>query len=332
MTGQKMLYFDQPAACWLLLLVPGLLFLIHVGTQRKAIFLRSFGDQTLLQQTASRFPALQQRWLLTTLMLLPFLGTILALADPRLPYGIQHLRTGTLDVIMVFDVSKSMAAEDYGMRSRLEQAQQVADHLLPQLRGNRVGFVTFAGTSFRQAELTDDLSALAFILQHWIKVDAIQVGGSDITQAIETALALFPNAADREQIMLLFSDGGTGEGNFHTVLQHARQRGIRIITLGFGHLKPVKIPQYDAQHTFTGYMQVQGRPILTQINAAPLQQIAAATEGLYLHLNRGDEAHHLLTQQAVVGEALERDEIKLFQLFLGIGLLSFGVHRLLTRL
>lgn len=55
-----MLYFDQPAACWLLLLVPGLLFLIHVGTQRKAIFLRSFGDQTLLQQTASRFPALQQ--------------------------------------------------------------------------------------------------------------------------------------------------------------------------------------------------------------------------------------------------------------------------------
>jgi hypothetical protein len=79
-------------------------------------------------------------------------------------------------------------------------------------------------------------------------------------------------------------------------------------------------------------MQAQGRPILTQINAAPLQQIAAATEGLYLHLNRGDEAHRLLTQQAVVGEALERDEIKLFQLFLGIGLLAFGVQRLLTRL
>jgi Ca-activated chloride channel homolog len=185
---------------------------------------------------------------------------------------------------------------------------------------------------FRQAELTDDLSTLAFILQHWIKVDAIQVGGSDITQAIETGLALFPNDAAREQIMLLFSDGGTGEGNFHTMLRRARQRGIRIITLGLGHLNPAKIPQYDAQHTFTGYMQVQGRPILTQINEAPLQQIAAATEGIYLHLNRGDEAHHLLTQPAVVGQALERDEIKLFQLFLGIGLLAFGVQRLLTRM
>ena len=53
---------------------------------------------------------------------------------------------------------------------------------------------------------------------------------------------------------------------------------------------------------------------------------------IYPHLNRGDEAHHLLPQQAVVGEALERDEIKLFQLFLGIRLLAFGAQRLLTRL
>jgi Ca-activated chloride channel family protein len=158
------------------------------------------------------------------------------------------------------------------------------------------------------------------------------VGGSDLTQAIETALALFANDAAREQSILLFSDGGTGESNSRTGLRRARQRGIRIITLGLGHRKPAKIPQYDAQHTFTGYMQAQGRPILTQINEAPLQQIAAATEGIYLHLNRGDEAHHLLTQPAIVGQALERDEIKLFQLFLGIGLLAFGARRLLTRL
>jgi Ca-activated chloride channel family protein len=326
-----MMYFGQPTACWLLLLLPGLLLLIHIAAQQKALFLHSFGDQTLLQQTASRFPALQQGWLLTALMLLPFLGTILALADPRLPYGKQHLRNGALDVVMVFDASKSMAAEDYGMRSRLEQAQQTATHLLPQLRGNRVGFVTFAGIGFRQAELTDDLSALAFILRYWIKVDAIQVGGSDIAQALETALALFPRDADREQIVLLFSDGGTGEGNLHRVLRRATQRGIRIITLGLGHLDPSKIPQYDAKHTFTGYMQAQGRPILTQINTAPLQQIAAATEGIYLHINRGDEARHLLAQQVVVGETLERDEIKLFQFFLGIGLLAFGVERLLSR-
>jgi Ca-activated chloride channel family protein len=191
--------------------------------------------------------------------------------------------------------------------------------------------VTFAGIGFRQAELTDDFSALAFILQHWIKVDAIQVGGSDIGQALETGLALFSNEADREQIVLLFSDGGTKEGNFHATLRHARQQGVRIITLGLGHLRPSKIPQYDAQHNFTGYLQGQGHPILTQINAAPLQQIAAATEGFYLPINRGDEAHHLLTQSAVVGAALERDEIKLFQLFLGIGLLAFGLERFLSR-
>jgi Ca-activated chloride channel family protein len=327
-----MMYFGEPAACWLLLLLPGVLLLIYLATQQKAAFLHRFGDQTLLQRTASRFPALQQGWVLAALTLLPFLGTILALADPRLPYGLQHLRTGALDVVMVFDVSKSMAAEDYGMRSRLEQAQQIANRLLPQLRGNRVGFVTFAGTGFRQAELTDDLRALAFILQHWIKVDAVQVGGSDLAQALETGLALFPDEADREQIVLLFSDGGTGEGSFYKVLRRAKQRGIRIMTLGLGHPHPSKIPQYDAHHTFTGYLQDQGRPILTQLNAAPLQQIAATTEGIYIHINRGDEAQHLFSQASIVGEILERDDIKFFQIFLGIGLLAFGVERLLARI
>jgi hypothetical protein len=124
-----MMYFGEPAACWLLLLLPGLLLLIHLATQQKAVFLQSFGDPTLLQRTPSRFPALQQSGLHTALLVLPFVGTILALADPRLPYGTPHLRTGALDVIMVFDVSNSMAAEDYGTRSRLGHAQQIAKHL-----------------------------------------------------------------------------------------------------------------------------------------------------------------------------------------------------------
>jgi Ca-activated chloride channel family protein len=204
--------FAHLEAFWLLVLIPFLFLLFWKGRRRKEAFLQNLSDSSLLQQISARFPALQKEWVRLTLLLLPVLSTIVALADPRLPSSAPHLCTGTLDVVMLLDVSKSMAAEDYGTLSRLEKAVEIARGLLRDLHGNRVGMVTFAGTSFRQAELTEDLRALDFILKHWVKVDAIGVGGSNITRGIETSIDLFPkDDLRREKLILLFSDGGEGE-------------------------------------------------------------------------------------------------------------------------
>jgi Ca-activated chloride channel family protein len=233
---------------------------------------------------------------------------------------------------MLLDVSTSMAAEDYGQRSRFAQAQEIARSLLPDLRGNRVGIVTFAGTSFRQADLTEDLDALDFILQSWVVVDTVGVGGSNIAQALVTGLELFPQESSRQQLMLLFSDGGDGKEPRRSTLNKAARRGIRIITFGLGHPEPSRIPRYDANHTFVGYLQANEQIVTTSLLEAPLQQIAAATGGTYLRIVRGDEGHNLFTQSTVVGKALTQEEIRMFQFFLGIGLGAFGAYTLLTRL
>jgi Ca-activated chloride channel homolog len=321
-----------PAALWLLVLQPGLIVLYHLGRQRRASFLRRFGDPALLHQTPARLPVLHQKWVALPLLLLPFLSISLALTDPRLRIGALQLRAGALDTVMVLDISKSMAAEDYSKGSRLAQARDIARGLLQQLQDNRIGLVTFAGTSFRQAELTDDLTALDFILTYWVEVDAISVGGSNIVAALEMGLTLLPEQADREQIMLLFSDGGNNDSSLHTVLDSAVRRGIRIVTLGLGHLEPSRIPLYDPQRKFLGYMHVNNRVITTQLAEAPLQQIAATTGGTYLRITRGDEWHNLLTQKTVAGQALEREEIRLFQPLLGLALLAFGLDVLRIRL
>jgi Ca-activated chloride channel family protein len=232
---------------------------------------------------------------------------------------------------MVFDVSRSMAAEDYGPRSRLVQARDIARHLLAQLHGNRVGLITFAGTSFPQAGLTADLSALDFILQYWVGIDATRVGGSDIAQALATGLTLFHGSPERHRLMLVFSDGGDTSQALTSVLSKATQHGVRIVALGLGRPEPSRIPLYDAQQTFQGYMQDQGRVLTTQLNEAPLQQMATTTGGSYYRLTRGDEWHPLLTQPAVVGTALERKEVKMFQLFLACGLVMYGVYQYRAR-
>jgi hypothetical protein len=132
--------------------------------------------------------------------------------------------------------------------------------------------------------------------------------------------------------MLLFSDGGDQADRLHTVLHQAVRRGIRIVTLGLGHAQPARIPLYGPQQQFRGYMHVSDRIITTQLNEAPLQQIAAMTGGIYRHIRRGDEWHDLVTHPAVAGKALERQDLRLFQPFLGLGLLAFGLHQLHIRL
>jgi Ca-activated chloride channel family protein len=324
--------FGYPAAFWLLLLLPALILLYHLGKRQHAAFLRRFGERALLQRTPGRFSWLHQKWVALSLLLLPCLSISLALTDPRLPYGPPQVRAGALDVVMLLDISKSMAAEDYGRRSRLQQAREIARGLLPTLQGNRIGLVTFAGTSFRQAELTDDITALDFILTYWVDVSTLSIGGSDIAGALRTGLSLFPDRSDRERVILLLSDGGDHTDALPAVLNQAVRQGIKIVTLGLGHLEPSRIPLYDAHHKFQDYMRVSQRILTTQLNEAPLQQIATTTGGMYRRIVRGDEWHGLFTEPEVAGKVLVWEDIKLFQPLLGFGLLTFGLHHLRSRL
>jgi hypothetical protein len=233
---------------------------------------------------------------------------------------------------MIIDVSKSMGAEDYHPDSRLSKARQIILEMLPHLQGNRVGFVTFAGNSFRQAELSEDFAALEFILKHWITIDSAGVGGSNLVRALETGLAVLPEETDRDCLFVLFSDGGDEAQNFAEILPKIVQRRARIITFGVGGLEPSRIPRYDAAHKFLGYVEANGQTVTTQLNEAPLQHIAQATHGLYRRVAHRDSWQNVWQHKTVVGEALMRDERRVFQPFLLVSLLAFGMQAVIARL
>lgn len=325
----------QPAALWLLALLPTLLLLWYHAKKRRFAFLCQVGDPALLRQTPPRFPRLRNDWWCQGLVACTVMCTTLALGDPRYPLGTFHLRAGTLDVVMLLDISLSMAAEDYGRQSRLEQARQIARQFLSPLRGNRVGLVTYAGVSFRQAELTDDLEALDFILKHWININAVGVGGSSLAAALTTGLDLFRrDNTGRDKLILLFSDGGTQENEaeaLRAALTKATHEGVKIVALGLGGTQPSRIPQYDADHQFTGYLEIDGQIVTSRLNEETLRHVANSTNGTYVQIARGEEWRHLLSHPDVVGQNLTQDERKVFQPFLLFALLAFGMQILLRR-
>jgi Ca-activated chloride channel family protein len=327
------MHFAYQHALWLLLMIPLVLWLVRLQTRRQQHFVRRLGEPHVLRQTPSRYPALARPWIRFLLVLLLFGGTILALADPRLPYGAPRLRAGSLDVVMIIDVSKSMGAEDYHPDSRLSKARAIILEMLPQLRGNRVGFVTFAGNGFRQAELSEDFTALEFILKHWISIDSAGVGGSDLIRALETGLAVLPEEIDhRERFLVLFSDGGDEAQNFAEVLPKIVQRQARVIAFGMGRPEQSRIPRYDAAQKFLGYIEANGQTVTTRLNEAPLQHIARGTQGLYRRVEHRDSWQNVWRNKTVVGQALIRDERRVFQPFLIVSLLAFGMQAVIARL
>jgi Ca-activated chloride channel family protein len=326
--------FAQPATLWWLLALPGFVWVLYYGAKRRHWVLQRLGDMAVLSQTTSRLPALHKSWVLGGLAGLPLVCGVVALSDPRYPTGQSYMPDGSLDVVMVLDVSKSMAAEDYGTKSRLDMAREVARHMLTELGGNRVGLVTYAGISFRQADLTTDFKALDFILQQWVSIDSVRVGGSNMKKAIETGLEVFDYEVQREKLMLIFSDGGAAHDDLASTLSKAAQHGVKIVTLGLGNEHPSRIPLYDADKHFQGYLKEEGgegKVLTSRLNERALNQVASGARGTYIRIERGQEWRRILRRHAVAGSMFIQNERKIYQPFLLVGLLAFAAQMLVKR-
>ena len=117
-----------------------------------------------------------------------FVFLFLALTRPQWGYNWEDIKQEGVDIIIALDVSRSMLAEDI-KPNRLERAKRKIADLLNMLKGDRVGLVAFAGTSFVQCPLTLDYSA-ARIFLNAIDTDLIPIQGPALGDALRLSLIL----------------------------------------------------------------------------------------------------------------------------------------------
>ena len=87
----------------------------------------------------------------------------LAAARPQWGTSDQQLTRRGIDIAIVLDISRSMTASDVAP-TRAEAAVRGLNEMLDHLRGDRVGLVTFAGSTFLRSPLTLDLDAIRQLL------------------------------------------------------------------------------------------------------------------------------------------------------------------------
>ena len=245
---------------------------------------------------------------------------IVALARPQWGVIEEKVFDQSREVLIAVDLSRSMLTQDV-KPSRLDRSKLLISSLLDGLKGERVGLVLFAGTSFLQSPLSADYEILREFLPA-LKPDYLPEGGSNYKAMLEASIQAFgTSTADRYLIIL--SDGESTEDDWKDLGETLKTKGIRVIGLGVGTTQGGFIPDESG-----GYVKDErGAVVLSRLNAATLQELAQTSGGAYADASSWIDLPALLKQTVDAGKKGEFSEkntarlLERFQWFLAPGLL-----------
>jgi Ca-activated chloride channel family protein len=285
--------FIWPMMLFSLLLVPvcGLLYWrLQVRRQRYAANLGALG---LVRDSAAR-PLGRRRHLHTILYLTGLSMLSLAMARPELVVSLPRIE-GT--VILAFDVSASMAADDLEP-NRMEAAKEAAAAFIEQQPGNiKIGVVAFSDGGLVVQTPTDDRAALSETINRLVPQSGTSLG-QGILVALNASLAdPDPESNSNTQglpqsepvlqgtfvpvVIVLLTDGeNTDAPDPLEAAQVAIEQGVRIYTVGIGSREGTTV-------------EIDGFNVYTQLNEGLLKQIAQMTEGEYFNAANEDDLREI---------------------------------------
>ena len=205
---------------------------------------------------------------------------VVALARPRFGVDWEDVSTRGVDVFVVLDVSRSMLAEDV-KPNRLDRAKSDILDLLTKLEGDRVGLIAFAGAPVVSVPLTTDQGFFKLILED-IDTDSAPKGGTMIGDAIRKALDSMAPQADRDQAIVLITDGGDLDSFPREAADLASERNVPIITVGLGDVSEgARIPRRNEDGSLS-FLQHEGQEVWSKMDDQLLTEIATKTRGAYI--------------------------------------------------
>jgi len=287
--------FGAPQWLWAMLLAPLLAAIFVRNESLREVLLRKLVSPRLLAGLSASASAPRRRWKFA-LAVAGLALAIAALAQPRAGYEVTVNHQRGLDLLIAVDTSKSMLSADV-QPDRLSRAKFAGQDLIDALEGDRVGLIAFAGTSFVQAPLTIDYSAVEAALSD-LDTNTIPRGGTNIAAAIREAADAFGTGESTSRALVLFTDGEELEDDAVQAAREAKGK-FRIFTVGVGTAEGslIPIPGTDGGTDFV--KDDQGQFVKSHLDEEKLKAIADATGGFYIHLDSGTAAAKTIIEQGL---------------------------------
>lgn len=316
-----MYQLEETKYFYLLAVIPvlALLFLYNLYWKNKKQ--REFGDLTLVKKLApekSTFKPVVK--LLVFILAITFI--IIGLVNPKVGTKIETVKREGIDIVFAIDVSKSMLAEDVAP-NRLDKSKQIVSQIINRLGTDRIGIVGYAGSAYPVLPITTDYSVAKMFLQS-MNTDIVSSQGTAIADAIELSSSFFDDP-QTSKLVILISDGEDhGEGAAEAA-QSAKEKGIKIITIGVGTEKGGPIPIKRNGITESYKRDNQGEVVVTKFNQSSLEEIAKSTNGGYIYGGTTKEVSDYIKNalENIEKTEFESQEVAAydsqFQWFLGAG-------------
>jgi Ca-activated chloride channel homolog len=318
--------FIWPLMLLALLLIP-LLILLYLRIQRRRAQIASRYGTLGIVQEAGRRPLGSRRHIPPILFLAGLTILFISLARPQAVVSLPRLE-GT--VILAFDVSGSMAAEDL-QPNRMEAAKVAArEFVLRQPSTIKIGVVAFSESGFTvQLPTNEQETVLAAIERlgpergtslgrgidaslHTIfvesKIDQEADRYSNLTPTATPTPTPMPEGVYAPAVIVLLTDGeNTAPPDPLEAALISKDRGVRIHTVGIGSTEGI-------------ILEVEGFTVHTRLDEATLQQIADITDGTYYNAMNEEELRSIY-ENIDPELVIEPEDLELTSIFAGASIL-----------
>lgn len=276
--------FQNTKIFWLLFLIPfffGLFVLLRINRKRQ---LKKLGNLTISKKLMHEVSD-SRAWIKFSILMISVALLIVALARPQFATETKVNANENNEIIIALDISNSMLAKSQtSTLNRLDYAQNAIIDLLEKLENEKVGMVVFAGQAVMQVPITNDYSAFKLIMKS-IDPSYITAQGTDLADAINLSMNAFSPNENNQKSIIIISDGEDHEGTVDPAIDEAKQKGIKIYTVGIGSQRgePIEINGEILKDQ-------NGQIVMSKLNESILREIASETGGEYINFSTNSKA------------------------------------------
>ena len=314
--------FTWPLMLLGLLLVP-LFVLVYFRLQwRRQKIVETIGEMGFVQNASGGRVGIR-RHIPPLLFLIGLTAMLIAMARPN---AVVRLPSVENIVVLAFDVSGSMSAEDM-QPTRMEAAKVAAREFVDRQPASvQIGVVAFSDGGIAVQPPTKDQEAILSAIDRLAPQRGTSIG-SGILQSLNViakSRGEAPESSDSltpvptptpvpygtyipAEIVLLTDGENTSNPDPVEAALTAAQRGVRVYTIGVGSPEGTTLTVND----FT---------VFTQLNEPILQQIASLTGGMYFNAQNEDDLHAIY-QNLNVQVVVKPEETEVTSIFTGVSVL-----------
>ncbi|MCG6949899.1 MAG: VWA domain-containing protein [Acidobacteria bacterium] len=209
---------------------------------------------------------------------LAFAPLAVSLARPQEVLSRQLEHAEGVDMVVVLDISGSMAALDFQPTDRLGVAKETIADFLERRPHDRIGLVVFAGAAVTICPLTLDHEVAGHLLEQ-VELRTLP-DGTAIGLGLGTAVNRLRVSTSDSKVIVLVTDGSNNAGQLdpRTAAELARDEEITVHTVLVGRGGKVPIPVWMRDpRTGREFSQIQN--VEVEINPELLAEISRSTGG-----------------------------------------------------